>query len=60
MQTLSFSVVPTTWNGPPLDLRLLQAVLVLNSSAVSKLFFSACPELGAPLSMDLEEALYKF
>ena len=33
---------------------------VLNSTTFSRLFFSAWPRSGAPLSSDLEGALYKF
>ena len=36
------------------------AVTILNSSTFSRLFFSAWPGSGAPLSRDLEGALYKF
>src|SRR6218665_176229 len=61
MQTGSFSVVgPATWNGLPVDLRYLQMVPVLNSTTFSRLFFSAWPGSGLPLSRYLEGVLYKF
>jgi len=61
MQTRSFSVVgPATWTGLPIDLRHLPNLPVLNSRTFSRLFFSAWPESGAPLSRYLEGALYKF
>src|SRR6218665_1280033 len=61
IQTRSFSLVgPATWTGLPIDLRHLPNLPVLNSRTFSRLFFSAWPESGAPLSRSLEGALYKF
>ena len=59
MQSRSFSVVgPTTWNGLPLDLRHLPNCSQFHQ--LLKTAFSAWPGSGAPLSRDLEGALYKF
>src|SRR6218665_529671 len=60
-QARAFSVVgPSVWNGLPLALRLLPRVHsdVFYSSLKTTLFSRA--RVGALLSSNLEEALYKF
>src|SRR6218665_3216590 len=47
-------------NDLPIEVGTSQTVPVLSSTTFSRLFFFAWPESGAPLSRNLEGALYKF